>query len=317
MLDGTVQPMEQPERNIEDTHLNRALDELARLVEAPVQTVSTKATSEEGEEAENQIPQPLPEPIPIEVPLPPTPVIVQPPTNAVLATAENGSSLNGNLLSELAALSAGAPPAEFERPAPLVAQSPRLESRSPSSSLLLAGLALVMFMTGMMTERFTRLLEGRGARSDSSTETKPVADNLLSGRITYKTKEGESQPDRGARILIFPQTRTGQIKLPVVGFRPADSLDDQAVANAALRALGGAAATVGEDGRYQLPIEAGTYRVLVLSHYQPRDDSPADPDLDKLLHDYFDKPTELLGKIQFRLAPLRVKGTGDIWDHSF
>lgn len=316
MLDGTVQPMDQPERNLEDTHLNRALDELARLVEAPVQMVSTKPSNEEGEEAENQIPQPLPEPIPIEVPLPPTPVIVQAPTHAVLATTENGSLVNGNLMSELAALSAGAPPVELEPPSPPVPQAPRIERRTPGSPLLLAGLALVMFITGMLTERFTRLFEGR-ASTTSTTEKKPVVDNLLSGRITYKTKEGESQPDRGARILVFPQTRSGQIKLSVVGFRPADGPEDQAVANATLKALGGAAATVSEDGRYQLPIEAGTYRVLVLSHYQPRDDSPAEPDLDKLLNEYFDKPAELLGKIQFRFAPLRVKGTGDIWDHSF
>jgi hypothetical protein len=105
--------------------------------------------------------------------------------------------------------------------------------------------------------------------------------------------------------------------LSIVGFRPADEPSDQLVANAALKALGGAGATVDAEGNYKLPIEAGSYRVLVLSHFQPRDESATDPALDKLLTEYFDKSEELLGRVQFQFAPLRIKGTTDVLDHSF
>ncbi|MEI8020350.1 MAG: hypothetical protein WCH39_19265, partial [Schlesneria sp.] len=111
--------------------------------------------------------------------------------------------------------------------------------------------------------------------------------------------------------------RTGELKLSVVGFRPADSAADQLVANAAMKALGGAAATVDDHGGYRLPIEAGSYRMLVLSHFQPRPDGDADPALDKLLSEYFEKPEDLLGRVQHQFSPLRIKGTGDTWDHSF
>jgi hypothetical protein len=108
------------------------------------------------------------------------------------------------------------------------------------------------------------------------------------------------------------------VKLPVTGFRPADGEADAKVAAAALKALGGAMATADEQGRFRLDLAAGSYRILVLSHFQSRAESEAiDPDITKLLSAYFDKPTDLLGRVKHHFAPLRVKGTGDVWDHAF
>lgn len=314
--------MADPELDLEDTHLSRALDELARLVDAPVQKViSAKSSRSESDEndGENQIPQPLPEAIPIEVPLPPTPVAVQPTINAVLPPAAEGTVADRGLLAELSALSAGA--AAIEMPAtPSSADrvGPR-GRRIDFSPTMMSIVAVATFVAGMLTERLVHILENLGRPSAAVTaESKNApAANELTGRITYKTKEGESQPDRGARVLVFPQKRLGEVKLSIVGFRPADEPSDQLVANAALKALGGGAATVDAEGNYKLPVESGSYRVLVLSHFQARDESAADPALDKLLAEYFDKPDQLLGRLQFQFAPLRIKGTADVLDHSF
>ncbi len=323
MLDGTVQPMLQPELDLADAHLSRALDELARLADAPLQgVVSQKSNSSEPDDADadNQIPQPLPEPIPIEVPLPPTPVIIQPPTNAALMSSSgNGVATESGLLAELAMLSAGMSTSghsKIDRVSEPSSSRNRLVDFSP---LMVSSAVLVLFLSGMLTERFVRIFE-RGKKPDQATlknGKKEITETELTGRISYKTREGESQPDRGARVLVFPQQRFGEVKLSVVGFRPADAASDQVVADAALKALGGSATTVDEQGRFHLPIEPGTYSVLVISHYQPRDDSAADPALDKLLSEYFDNFNELLGRVQHYYSPLKIKGGGDVWDHSF
>src|SRR4051794_2343857 len=74
LLDGTLQPLPQPELNLQDTQLKRALDELARLANpdsSPV-VVTFETATDADDEDENGIPQLIPEPIPIEVPIPPT-----------------------------------------------------------------------------------------------------------------------------------------------------------------------------------------------------------------------------------------------------
>ena len=106
--------------------------------------------------------------------------------------------------------------------------------------------------------------------------------------------------------------------LSVVGFRPADGDVDARLAAATVRALGGALASADESGQFRLEVPAGTYQLLVLSHFQLRaDNEPADPALVKLLTSFFDKPTELVGRVSYFFGPLKVKGTGDVWDHSF
>lgn len=322
MLDGTVQPMPGPELNLEDTHLSRALDELAKLVDAPVEILSparedSGLTELDESDSENSIPQPLPEPIPIEVPLPPTPVVVTPAVNASLTPATE-QSLSGErgLLEELEALSAGMPIDTSAKPEVAASPPPFRPQPAAMSPLLLSLVCTSLFVAGMLTERFVRLFE-RPPQAASREEKKTVAANELTGRITFKSPSGESQPDRGARILVFPQQRTGEIKLPVVGFRPSDAPADQIVANAALRALGGGATSADDKGAYRLPIEAGSYRILVLSHFQKSDGSPVDPELEKILSLYFDRPNELLGQLGHQYSPLRIKGAGDLWDHSF
>ncbi len=308
---------------------------------------------DDGDEA-NQIPQPIPEPIPIEMPIAPTPIkldrpvqVLEPPPNAASVVSGQSVSLGQgasnvptareneqSLMAEL--LSLAQPPVDQRLPAAQqshVDELPRSESHSavlasgsrpmprPAVSLRSAFAVLGLFLSGMFVERFVRILESLSpATSPAMTApvAAPVVPSELSGRITYKSAEGESQPDRGARLIVFPDERPGEVKLPVVGFRPADSEADARVAVAAIKALGGTLATVDEAGRFQLDLPAGSYRVLVLSRFQSRAEAQAvDPALLKQLAAYFENPTELLGRAEHHFAPLRVKGTGEIWDHSF
>src|SRR6185436_14271417 len=62
-LDGTLQPIPQPELNLQDAHLARALDELARLASGDSQPGPIPTGREVDEDVENEIPQPIPEPI--------------------------------------------------------------------------------------------------------------------------------------------------------------------------------------------------------------------------------------------------------------
>lgn len=333
-LDGSLQPLPEPELNLQDAHLARALDELACLANGD----SSPAVLNHGdqsafdEDAENEIPQPIPEPIPIEVPIPPTPIAISPPlqgddpqpSNAgpPLARTSMSKSVTPDLLDELAALTVPTPPAAH---APVEATFPTVPARQPlrqRSRPQLVWLTALAFIAGMLFERFVKILESPAKVTDinavKSDEAPIAASTELTGRITYKSADGSSQPDRGARVLAFPLQRDGDVKLSAVGFRPADGPADAKVAAAALHALGGGMATADEVGQYRLDVPAGSYQLLILSHFQPRDDkTPVDPALQKLLAEYFDQPDTLLGRVEYEFGPLRVKGTGDVRDHSF
>lgn len=331
-LDGTLQPLPEPELNLQDAHLARALEELARLGNSDPQPIarSTKQDEEFEEEIENELPQLIPEPIPIEVPIPPTPIAINPPMNddeiaeppppATSSDQKEAKRHEQNLLAELASL---APPVDEQiprektpepepvrRPIPLRSSMPRVA--------LMIGIA---FVAGMLFERFVKLLEFKSSVAPQAPSTTAEAESKtsqLTGRITYKSADGSSQPDRGARIIAFPQQKAGEVRLSVVGFRPADGEADAKFAAAAILALGGAMTTADDSGQYRLNIPAGTYQLLILSHFQSRDEpSTVDPVLQKLLATYFEKPDDLLGRIKYEFGPLKVKGTGDVRDQSF
>lgn len=324
-LDGSQQPVPQPELNLQDAHLARALEELARLGSADSQLGASQAEgADDPEEAENEIPQPILEPIPIEVPIPPTPIAIttpdpteEPPQTAVAPV----SALTADLLSELATLSpAPASPAAAVT-SDASAARPRDTQRSTRSSLAASGVLLCLaFLLGMLVERFVRVLESKTPSDSPAAREEPAvaAVSQLTGRITYKSADGTSQPDRGARVVAFPMERRGDVRLSVQGLRPADSDADARVASAGLSALGGGLATANDAGQFELTIPAGTYQLLILSHFKARDPQQVTPpELSRLLEMYFDKPDDLLGQMQFEFGPLRIKGTGDVRDQSF
>lgn len=334
-LDGSLQPLPEPELNLQDAHLARALDELARLATGDSQPAVQELGDQSAfdEDAENEIPQPIPEPIPIEVPIPPTPISINPPLQGddslhsssegvSLARPSLSKSITPDVLEEFAALSIPGAPSVPPPVEPIASTAPRQHQPRQRSLPHLAWITALAFVAGMLFERFVKILESPAKAPDvhaaKSDEAPLAASTELTGRITYKSADGSSQPDRGARVLAFPQQRDGEVKLSVVGFRPADSATDAKVAAAALQALGGGVAAADDNGQYRLDVPAGSYELLILSHYQPRDETtPVDPALRKLLAEYFDQPDTLPGRVEYEFGPLRVKGTGDIRDHSF
>jgi hypothetical protein len=334
LLDGSLPPLPQPELNLQDTQLTRALDELARLANpdsSPV-VVTFETAVDTDEEDENEIPQLIPEPIPIEVPIPPTPIAINPPIQdddesdgleTLQAHSVQTPSIKYDVLAELAAVAPADPglsPLRRESVRP-VESRPQRDLRSLPRTLFFVAIA---FVGGMLFERFVKVFESRRPASANTSgvvesgDPKPNSVSQVTGRITYKSADGTSQPDRGARVIAFPIQREGEAKLSVIGFRPADGEVDAHVASATLHAMGGALATADDFGQFRLELPAGTYQLLILSHFQSGDEKQTpDPALQKLLATYFDKPDDVLGRVKYDFSPLRVKGTGDVRDQSF
>jgi hypothetical protein len=192
---------------------------------------------------------------------------------------------------------------------------------------MLLGAVIVGFGTGFFvgqsgTTDSSPATHGNGSDSKSASQTngEGTSKPAIKGRITFENEDGDRRPDRQARVLVFPQQRTGQRKLDITGLRSADSPEDFRSAAAAFRALGGDVRLVDEDGSFEISLPAaGTYHILVLSNYQPRDTAEAiEASLLNLLSQYFDRSEQLLGRAAYHSAQIRYKGAEPVvWDHSF
>jgi len=323
-----VQPPSPPEPTLakQDSQLVAALDELAAISRKPASDAAITNESLQGQ-VDPQVREPTPEakPIPVEPLLP-----------AVPLTLSNGAD---QPLTE----------ADLIEPWPIreAAGSAALkfgdkESRRRISTrlmLAIAALCTLSFAVGYLIGA----RQPNGGREDAE---QPLGNHQpdragqpnevglekprrvdapeihagLTGRITYKLPGGGSSPDEGARVLVFPQQRKGEAKLTVTGLRAADSPGDFQNAVAGMRALGGDVARIDEAGNYEATLQdAGTYHVLVLSHYVARsEDEPIDKALQSLLEAYFDRPGALLGRVAYHFSRLRYQGEGSqILDHTF
>ncbi|MEZ6058207.1 MAG: hypothetical protein R3C01_16030 [Planctomycetaceae bacterium] len=151
-------------------------------------------------------------------------------------------------------------------------------------------------------------VEGEGIADAEFANFRPA----ISGRITYVSASGDSHPDSAARVLVIPETREGTAKLSVEAFRSGASPTDQRIAVASLRAAGGDYAIADPDGRYTISLpKVGAYQLLVLSHYQPRDEQDLiEPGVINLLQQYFDRPPQLIGATAYHLSRFSFRGEG-------
>lgn len=327
-LDGMVAPVPSPELNLRDAKLARALEELAHW-NAP-QSGPVASESEEEEE----LPQPIVEPIPIEVPVAPEPVLVQPPpllepvmTGSGPGTSQNAEEPSMSVAAAIAELTEiAAAPSSLSATA---ADSPRWSVRGQRRAWLAwwsaAVLAVVVaFAGGYAASQIHRSSSATGGHEESQplAAAEPLRDvaPAISGRITYKTADGQSLADQGARIIVLPREREGTAKFSTVGFRAADHPADVRLVTAALRSIGGDLATADDGGKFaiQLP-NPGTFQIVVISNFANRDKvDDIDPELLRILTPYFEQPAQLLGRTKFHFGQVRYKGTGtEIWDHSF
>jgi len=320
LRDGLSEPPPRPTLNLHDPALVSALNELAAIGEISADDNDENTDEEEpGPSTPVVLPAPPlaePEPVWLE-PLPSRPVVAIAPD----ASAESDESELPTALVELAELTgadAKATPLESselpEEPQPVAWRS----------SLITAGVGLVCLLVGYGLGR----LHAPGSPPDANAPVEHAAGQgepqaapraALSGRITYRTEAGETRPDAGARVLALPHPAREAEKLNAAGYRPGDPERDFEIARAAIQARGGDAANVAADGTYSLTLAAGTYDVLILSHYQPRSaEEPVAAPHQTVLEAYFERPDQLLGKLAYQLAPLQYSGgETEIRDHSF
>jgi len=141
----------------------------------------------------------------------------------------------------------------------------------------------------------------------------------LTGRITYITADGESLPDAGARVLMFPEQRQGSALMSVDGFRASAAAADLQLARESIKLSGGAFVIADERGRYGADLtSSGTYEILIISNYQSRPAGPLPGDLLKALARYFDRPQQLVGQRSYEFFHLRFTGREPaVRDHVF
>ena len=162
--------------------------------------------------------------------------------------------------------------------------------------------------------------DGKGSTPGSETPDPGSTEARVAfrGRITFQS-DGQRKPDRGARVIVLPKERTGTLKLPVAGFRSGDPDSDQRIAIAALTAMGGAFALASDEGEFEVSLpSSGHFYVLVLSNSVMREGDNPDPDAEATAGEYFDRPAQLLGRVECYLEEVRWDGDGaEPLDHSF
>lgn len=316
-LDGVAAPLPGPELDRDDTHLARALDELAALVHAPVQRPAVEFDAELNDDVE--IPQPLPEPEPVELPMPVrmAPVATIDPIGSAVSEVENAGKYK-SALDDL--LQPVATPAVMESPSRAVERSP-----ATSSLLFVAILPCAAMLLGLAIGWW-----GRGNPVSSSPKIPdvivpdgnavPEPTVGLEGRITYHTAEGEIRPDAAALVLALPETWTGQLRLSPVGLRPGDGEADQAAALIMATALGGKAVRTDDTGRYQVDLpKPGRYQIMVISRFAEREESAplTAEDLDQLKR-FLADPTATVGQRAVHFETVTISAsTPTGWDHAF
>ena len=221
--------------------------------------------------------------------------------------------------------------------APAVGTSATTGGLSMGLLFALMGLGAALFAGGFLTGRVTTVggddtnaqpktgTESKASGDPDSTPETETADAgstasrvAFRGRITFQS-DGQRKPDGGARVIVLPKERTGTLKLPVGGFRSGDPESDQRIAIAALTAMGGAFALASDEGEFEVSLpSSGQFYVLVLSNSVMRDGDNPDPDTEATTGEYFDRPTQLLGRVQCYLEEVRWDGNGaEPLDHSF
>lgn len=331
LLDGTVPPLPDPELNLADQGLASALDKLAGLAEGQMEGEESLEPASPAASAGGRPPvvQPVPLPEPIVLPPAPAPIVVEPPP-PVRPSSGGATAVRAAAAEQAAA--ALTTPVVHVTPADAFPQPPPV--RKWARTMLIAavvGLTVAAFAAGYGIGRRVAATAAPVAGDALPPAAAPppaaspppaevvAAEPALTGRISYLASGGEIHPDAGARILVLPEERQGSTRLSAEGLRPGANEQDQRVAVAAIRALGGDYCVADADGKYaiQLP-QAGLYQVLILSRYQPRDGGAAYHQALQFLAAYFDRPAQVLGETAVQISPFRYRGSGTApRDHTF
>ena len=154
------------------------------------------------------------------------------------------------------------------------------------------------------------------AASDAAIDGRYVA---FRGRITYRSTDGDRKADRGCRVIVLPVERKGSAKLSVTGLRTGDADEDQQFAAAGIRTLGGDVATTDDSGEFEIKLPgSGQFYILAMSNSVSRDEAADATEVEEALASYFERPTQLLGRVMHHFEEVRYSGDGVTpWDYSF
>jgi len=354
-LDGSTTSSPKPKWNAKDQSLLKALDSLASMNMESSEDLEVSQSEESQAEKNREPTSPVPIALsqPLELPPLESAVVITEPESPPIVESISDSKSNElgdseapqkvDAFEKLAALS-HVPQADSLSDSP--SQSPPAYSQMPASTPipLKQGLTIPVVSLIALLAFGLGFYAGTWRESKNSTESHqqtvtpdnpslPLAneqtapndeENIFSaaikGRITYRTTEGSTRPDDGAVVIFLPAYRKSSVRLPIVGFRPADSAEDRNVALAGIRALGGDLVKVGEDGLYESELsQAGEYHVLVLSRHTKRPEESVIPSTDRsALGEFFDRPQQLLGELAYQFGTLNYRGDEtEIWDHAF
>ena len=362
-LDGTVAPLPEPELNLRDAGLAKALDVLAQLDGPDFQAAQAAALAVKP--ASSAAPASLhggvsSSPAVVEAPVRPAPqvmaapvvtrtpprdvaVVDRPPAKPAVAEAASGSKGLAGALNELNAVVESYPP-RYRQAADR--QTVRPAGLNLPWWAAIAGVVVAAglgFLVGRVSAPGTAPValnpaaptpegpaaptapEGNVAKGDAGTAPVPMPPaativpaapgmaefrSALTGRVTYTNENGESRPDEGARVLVFPETRQGSGKLPVVGFLAGAGEADYRLSKASLRAIGGDFAVADDSGNFEVALPAaGSYQVLIISRYQDQKDAPTlENSLRKVLDSYFDRPNRVIGQVKHYFDTFRFDG---------
>jgi hypothetical protein len=326
-LDGTVQPLPEPELNLEDQELVEALGELAGIGTRE----ATGRTDAPQRRSDSTTPVPVPAPRPVELkPLEPAvPVVIaDPPGPArpqqprVRAAAAEHDPHPAELVAE--PRSAILRPSRESRPTRSSHMRAATRRMSTPTWLALAAVAAVLVLGGVgvvlmnhtaaepMTDGNESVPADAAAEARQAAVLTSDATAALTGRITYVSEAGDSRPDDGARVIVLPVQRRGTIKFDSAGFMAGSGDVDAAVATAAMRALGGDLAIADEKGEYAVMLpQAGSYQLVVISRHQSRPwQVGVEASTQEMLERFFIRPSTLLGQVAYLVQPFQYRGQG-------
>lgn len=315
--------------DMDDSSLVNALDALARIGDdAPRPTEDAVVTGDEPTVIE------MAESVAVPIELPPTssPEVINLPTDtmelmaAPQDTAMESVGLDAAQTPEAVASGFDATITQLAQTAPPHRAEVDRRAHTIRWWLAIVAVAIGMFAAGY----FLRPEVGAspvavGHPSESAAPIAPATPPsdgppAMRGRITYQAAEGQRQPDRGARILVFAQEHPGVVTVSAIGLRsPADGPDFR-LTHAGWKSLGGDLAVADSAGEFRVNLPGpGQYPVLVISHFVSRSSEADIPqDLEKLLRQYVDRPDQLLGQLQYHFETVRYQGSGTLtWDHTF
>jgi hypothetical protein len=222
-------------------------------------------------------------------------------------------------------------PAQIHRPIPTDQgqPAPRLNA---TTMFAMIGVAAMIFAGGFWLGRITTV-EGPATTSNKNNgdSTNPAGDNAgndvefddletaIRGRITYRAEGGQRLPDREARVIVLPADWEGAGKLPSAGFQNGAAIQDRRIAIAAIREMGGDFCMTDEEGAFSIKLKSsGQFQVLVLSNSLSREAGDDDDTVEQLAAKYFDRSSQLLGRIKYHVEKVRYSGDGtEPFDHSF